>query len=102
VWKDDCAMSIETPMTKELPVNPPPSSSNSFGAFGREIFNLVTERVANMTIDEGDEDIMEIAVRNGLAKKVPYDPELHGDVLEAEPGQSIWWWGGTPNNPSSP
>jgi hypothetical protein len=81
------------------------SSSDLFGVFGREVFKLVTDRVADMTMDEDDDEIMDIAGRHGLAKQVPYDPELHGDVPEAEPGQTIWWWGDTPNSmfgPKSP
>ena len=88
-------MSTET--TTKLPAIPPLSSSDLFGAFGREVFKLVSDRVADMTLDEGDDEIMEIAGKHGLATQVAYDPEAHGNVPEAEPGQTIWWWGDAPN-----
>lgn len=41
--------------------------------------------------DEWSEDIMPLAVQSGLAERVPYDPELHGDC-EADPGDEMWVW----------
>lgn len=60
--------------------------------FGREIFAEVTERVATESMGEDDERIMEIAEKHGLARRVKYDPALHGNV-DAETGADIWFWG---------
>jgi len=29
----------------------------------------------------------------GLCERVIYNPEIHGDTIEADPGCEIWWWG---------
>jgi hypothetical protein len=38
-------------------------------------------------------DILPLAADAGLCCQVEYDPAIHGDVIEAEPGDLIWWWG---------
>lgn len=68
-------------------------ATSDFAAFGREVFERITARVSDMMIGEEDEEIMEIAERHGLAKQVPYKPEVHGEGMEIEPGDMIWWWG---------
>jgi len=30
--------------------------------------------------------------KSNLVKKVVYDPKKHGDNIEAEPGDRIWFW----------
>lgn len=42
--------------------------------------------------DEWSEAVMPIAVQAGIAERVPYDPEMHGEGVEAEPGDEIWVW----------
>ena len=66
-----------------------------YAEFGKGVWKFITE-----TYDEdfcGDvisEDILPIAQRCGLCERVPYAPEIHGDDVELEPGDIIWWWGG--------
>lgn len=42
--------------------------------------------------DEWSEDVMPLAVQAGIAERVPYDPEIHGEGVESEPGDEIWVW----------
>jgi hypothetical protein len=42
--------------------------------------------------NEDDWELIEEAVRLGLFPRVPYDPEVHGDVEDAEPGDEITVW----------
>lgn len=42
---------------------------------------------------EISEDILPLAQAAGLCCRVGYDPEIHGEAIEAEPGDEIWWWG---------
>ena len=43
--------------------------------------------------DEWSEDVLPLAERAGLCSRVIYDPEKHGEGIEADPGDEIWWWG---------
>ena len=36
---------------------------------------------------------MEIAGKHGLARRVEYDPNKHGNIDYADPGDEIWYWG---------
>jgi len=55
--------------------------------FGEKVWKLF----ANMN-PEVREEIMEIASELGMVNKVRYDPNIHGELIEAEFGQYIWWW----------
>lgn len=48
--------------------------------------------------DEWSEDVLPLAERAGLCRRVIYDPEIHG-TIESEPGDEIWWWGDAPHQP---
>jgi len=41
---------------------------------------------------EDSEAVMPLAVEAGIADRVPYDPDVHGTVEDAEPGDEIWVW----------
>lgn len=47
---------------------------------------------------EMSEEILPLAAQAGLCSKVTYDPEIHGDIQDAEPGSEIWWWGNKASN----
>ena len=66
---------------------------DKFAAFGRAIFEAVTENVAQGYIGEQEHEILEIAERHGLAKQVKYDPKKHGPITDVEPGDTCWVWG---------
>lgn len=79
----------------------PVTGSANFASFGKEIFEATTNRVSgDEWMGEEDEQTMEIAAKHGLAQKVFYDPEKHGEVTEAEPGDPIWWWGSGEHSPN--
>jgi hypothetical protein len=40
--------------------------------------------------DDAGEDFMPLAEKHGLAQRVPYDPETHGEI-DADEGVMIWW-----------
>ena len=70
-------------------------SDANYAGFGKDIFQfLVLDLDPEEFFSHDDsEEIMEIAQKNGLAKRVEYDPEKHGENIEASPGGKIWWWG---------
>jgi hypothetical protein len=43
--------------------------------------------------EEISEDILPLAQAAGLCSRVVYDPAIHGEGIEADPGCEIWWWG---------
>ena len=48
---------------------------------------------AGCCVEFDTEDLMRLAEKHGRAGKVKYDPAIHGDISDAEPGDEIWWWG---------
>lgn len=75
----------------------PNKSSNrrheqKFAKLGYEMYRRVTSAVAEANGDEWCDQIMEEAERIGLARKEQYDPEVHGDGVNAERGDIIWFW----------
>ena len=63
-----------------------------FAEFGRALVAMCYELADGWWGDEWSEDVMPLAVEAGLARRTPYDPEEHGEGLEAEPGDEIWYW----------
>jgi len=61
--------------------------------FGKDVWEWVKEQGGDIFEHEDSEVIMEIAEKHGLAKRVIYDPEKHGDISMADPGEEIWWFG---------
>lgn len=62
--------------------------------FGRELWKFITDDLADcgMCLELDTEALMQLAMDHGKAQKVKYDPAIHGDNIEAEPGSEIWWW----------
>ena len=65
-----------------------------FSKFGRDIWEWVKTKDDLFGFEESEE-IMEIAHKHGLVKRVIYDPEKHGEV-DADPGDEIWYSGDNP------
>ena len=63
-----------------------------YAKLGYEMYRRVTSAVAEASGDEWCDQIMEEAERIGLARKEQYDPEVHGDGVNAERGDIIWFW----------
>ena len=60
--------------------------------FGERVWNLFIDNVDSLEVDAVDE-VMEIAASLNMVKRVVYDPDIHGDIDGAQPGNLIWWWG---------
>lgn len=69
------------------------STNLRYELFGRLVWNMITEIGGDFCQNELSEDILPLAQRAGLCRRVAYDPEKHGDGIEAAPGESIWFWG---------
>lgn len=64
-----------------------------YEAFGKAIFAWMEKKGGDIFNDEDSEELMEIAAKSGLARRVIYDPEKHGSAIMADPGDEIWWFG---------
>jgi len=69
---------------------PEPQPVAPFAEFGRLVFRELHDD--DFFGDEWSEKIMPLAVKAGVAERTKYDPEKHGEDVEAEPGQEIWLW----------
>lgn len=72
---------------------PPPPVDPRFARFGEALWQYIIKRGGDFCRDEISEDILPLAEAAGLCCRVKYDPEIHGDMIDAEPGCEIWWWG---------
>jgi hypothetical protein len=81
--------------TKPAAPTPGDTEKDKFAEFGRLCLQSAKEAIADGSMGEEDEETMELAQRLGVGnvRRVIYDPALHGDVDEAEPGSEIWYWG---------
>ncbi len=59
--------------------------------FGRLIYLRYRESEFFFS-DEDSENIMPLALMAGLAERVIFDPDIHGEIEDADPGQAIWRW----------
>jgi hypothetical protein len=64
-----------------------------FEAFGEAMWKLISRPETNFCGDEWSEEVLPLAQQAGLCERVPYDPAIHGEDIEADPGDEIWWWG---------
>lgn len=64
----------------------------NYDSFGRDVWEWIKRRGADIFQDEDSEVLMPMAQKAGLVQRVIYDPEKHGFVEEVEPGDFIWWW----------
>lgn len=61
--------------------------------FGRLVWAWIEELGGDYCWREDSEDILPLAEKAGLVRRVIYDPALHGEEIEADPGSEIWFWG---------
>lgn len=66
---------------------------NRHAVFGCLIWEWIEGQGGEFCWREDSEEILPIAERAGLCRRVIYDPVLHGEAIEAEPGDEIWFWG---------
>jgi hypothetical protein len=57
------------------------------------MWRYITKLGGDFCGEEISEDILPLAQSAGLCCRVEYDPEIHGEGIEADPGDEIWWWG---------
>ena len=62
-----------------------------YATFGHKFYDLIRNKDYWFG-DEWSEDVMPFAVEAGLAVQVKYDPEIHGQIEDAEPGYDVWIW----------
>lgn len=65
----------------------------SFTKFGEDVWCYIESIGSDFCGEEISEDILPMARASGLCTRVIYSPELHGGNIDAEPGDTIWWWG---------
>jgi hypothetical protein len=71
----------------EQPIDP------RHATFGKLVWDMIRKIGGEFCGDEWSEVVLPLAERAGLCNRVTYDPEKHGEEIEAEPGDTIWWWG---------
>jgi hypothetical protein len=71
----------------------PPPTDPRFARFGEAMWKYITKQGGDFCGEEISEDILPLAQAAGLCSRVEYDPETHGEGIEADPGDEIWWWG---------
>tara|TARA_Y100000310_G_scaffold345276_1_gene463338 strand:+ start:3705 stop:3926 length:222 start_codon:yes stop_codon:yes gene_type:complete len=62
-------------------------------AFGEEMWEWAKNACQCGFDFEESEDIMEMAQRHGLVDRVEYDPKKHGEEIDCDEGDMIWYWG---------
>lgn len=70
-----------------------PPADSRFARFGEAMWRFITKKGSDFCGDELSEDVLPLAQAAGLCCRIEYDPELHGEGIEADPGDEIWWWG---------
>lgn len=60
--------------------------------FGEAIWAWIKNRGGGIFEHEDSEEIMQIAEKYELSKRIIYNPKIHGDVF-ADAGDEIWWFG---------
>jgi hypothetical protein len=62
--------------------------------WGKALWNYLRDLLADAgcCFEIDPEDLMHLAAQHGRAKKVIYNPAIHGEI-DTEPGSEIWWWG---------
>ena len=71
----------------------PPPTDLRFARFGEAMWKYIDRLGGDFCGEEISEDILPIAADAGLCCRVPYDSQIHGEDIDAEQGDEIWWWG---------
>jgi len=73
----------------------PPPTDPRYARFGEAMWKYITNLGGDFCGEEISEDILPLAQSAGLCCRVEYDPAMHGEGIEADPGSEIWYWGNT-------
>lgn len=70
-------------------------TTDKYKEFAEILLATSKERVAECCGEERDEEILELAEQLGIGnvKRVKYSPLEHGGCIDAEDGDSVWFWG---------
>jgi len=63
-----------------------------YDRFGRAVWDYIEKLGDDFVGKEISEDILSLAEEAGLCWRMEYDPELHGEGIDAEPGDDVWVW----------
>ena len=87
--KHDMKKKAVKPTKKEI------SEMAIYASFGLAFWTWFKEKYGDgeYVFDAESEEVLELALQYGLTRREKYDPEKHGEVEDAEPGQEIWCWG---------
>jgi len=77
---------IGTTGSKDLGVG----AADAVYGFGVDMLRWIREHSKEFFGDEWSLDICPIMAKYGLLVREPYDPEVHGEDVGAEPGEEIW------------
>jgi hypothetical protein len=66
-------------------------STDRFAGFGREVMECIFGMDEWWGDDLLNDYFLPIAKNHGLAQFAPYDPTVHGDGIDADLGDMIWW-----------
>lgn len=64
-----------------------------YALFGRLVWEWIAKQGGDYCGDEDSEYLLPMAQKAGLVARVKYDPAKHGENIEAERGDEIWYWG---------
>ena len=64
-----------------------------FARFGEAVWMRIVKLGGEYCWNEDSENILPLAQAAGLCCRVEYDPAIHGETIEADFGDEIWWWG---------
>lgn len=89
--RDGCdMMSLHHPRCQHYA---PPPADPRYARFGEAMWKYITNLGGDFCGEELSEDILPLAQSAGLCCRVEYDPAIHGEGIEADPGSEIWYWG---------
>lgn len=67
------------------------NDNDMFAAFGRDVMKNIYDAGDWWADDMFNEYVLPIAEQHGLVMRVPYDPTIHGEGIDADEGEEIWW-----------
>jgi len=88
--RDGRDMSPHHPRCKHYTPDPP---DPRYAVFGFLMWEMIRKLDEEFCWSEWSEEVLPIAQKAGLCKRVAYDPEKHGLMVDADKGDMIWFWG---------
>lgn len=70
---------------------------DAYHQFGQAMWSWLRRHGGDIFNHEDSEEFCQHAHAAGLVQRVIYDPAVHGEGINADPGTEIWWWGNQPS-----